>query len=163
RGWEWFYWDRLCQGAMHTLKGHAGRVSHLAFSPDGSLLASAGGDPEPAIKLWDTVTGQEVRTLKLPKGPVHLIAFSPDGRVLASCEAAGVTFWGAATGQELRVLTPDGQGVFGPVAFSPDWKTLAVSVTEAGKPSIRFWDLRDQRWLGALPQTTVAKHLKYSP
>jgi serine/threonine protein kinase len=50
-GWEWYYWDRMCQGELHTLKGHQGRVTAVAFSPDGSRLASAGGSGESSIKV----------------------------------------------------------------------------------------------------------------
>src|SRR5262249_8856254 len=62
RGWEWYYWDRMCQGELHTLKGHQGRVTAVAFSPDGSRLASAGGSDESTIKVWDTITGEELWT-----------------------------------------------------------------------------------------------------
>jgi WD40 repeat protein len=163
RGWEWYYWDRMCQGELHTLKGHQGTVTAVAFSPDGSRLASAGGSGDATIKLWHTVTGQELWVQAVPKGQYGKIAFRPDGRILASGTAAGVTFWDGATGKELRTLTPEGKAVFGPVAFSPDWKTLAVSVTEGGSRSIKFWDLHREKWLENIPQSTVTTGLQYSP
>src|SRR5262249_1250442 len=69
RGWEWYYLDRTCQGELYTLNAHGGQVEDVAFSPDGSLIASAGGTWNPtspgtsnsAIKLWDTVTGKPLR------------------------------------------------------------------------------------------------------
>jgi WD40 repeat protein len=163
RGWEWFYWDRMCKGELHTLKGHQGQVLAVAFSPDGSLLASAGGSPNPTIKVWDTVTGKELRTLTGFTAAVSMIVFSPDGRMLASRSSTAVTLWQVTTGKEIRTLTLEGKGTIGPVAFSPDWKTLAVGVSEGASKSIKFWDLGEQKWHGSLPANTDTHRLQYSP
>jgi WD40 repeat protein len=53
----------------------------VAFSPDGTLLASAGVERQ--VQLWDVATGRQVCTL--PHGDeVMAVAFSPDGTLLAS-------------------------------------------------------------------------------
>ena len=57
-------------------------VESIAFSPDGSTLAS--GAREKTIRLWDVVTGEQKRTLTGHMHWVKSIAFSPDGRTLAS-------------------------------------------------------------------------------
>jgi WD40 repeat protein len=67
------------------------------------------------------------------------------------------------TGKELRTLTPEGKAEFESVAFSHNWKTLALSVREAASRSIRFWDLSEEKWLGTIPQGTVIRSLHYSP
>ena len=48
---------------MHTLTGHSGGVSKVAFSRDGNLVTSvASGSSDKLVKIWDTKTGAEVRS-----------------------------------------------------------------------------------------------------
>ena len=55
-------WDAATGRKRLTLKGHAGIVRSVAFSPDGQRLASAGR--RSTVKVWDAATGQEICTLK---------------------------------------------------------------------------------------------------
>jgi len=70
---------------IRTLSGHSNPVWSVAFSPDGSKLAS--GSDDKTIKIWSVSDGSEIRTLSGHSSFVHSVAFSPDGTKLASGSA----------------------------------------------------------------------------
>jgi WD40 repeat protein len=68
--------------------------THLAFSPDGRLLALGGYDG--LLEVWDMMLGQVVAASRGHKEPIHAVAFSPDGRQLATGSAdSTVVLWDA--------------------------------------------------------------------
>jgi hypothetical protein len=68
----------------NTLKHKFGVLS-VAFSPDGTLLASGGEDTD--VFLWDTATRQSLVQLDFHLAAVNKVAFSPSGNTLASGSA----------------------------------------------------------------------------
>ena len=145
RNFEWYYLYRLCHADLLTLKGHAGRVHSVAYSPDGKRLIS--GSADKTVKVWDAQTGQEVRTLQGHTDSVSSVAFSPDGKRLASGSAdKTVKVWDAQTGQEIRTLQGHTDSVSS-VAFSPDGKRL---VSASGNGMVKMWDAQTGQELLAL-------------
>lgn len=115
-------WD--INSKTKTTLTHEGLVNSVAFSPDGTTLASAGTG---IVKLWDVATRTVVTTLRNTYGPV---AFSPDGIMLF----AGNKLWDVNT--TTVHATFDVQA--GSVTFSPDGGTLATTAQE----EVRLWDIQ---------------------
>ncbi|XP_077917425.1 WD repeat-containing protein 38 [Halichoerus grypus] len=75
-------WKPSTRGLLVQLKGHVTWVKSIAFSPDGSQLASAGYSH--MVKVWDCNTGKCIQTLKGVLDVAHACAFTPDGKLLVS-------------------------------------------------------------------------------
>jgi len=75
-------WDVENRRSVGEWHGHRAVVEHLAFSPDGRLLAS--GDEVGVIKVWDVPRRQEAFALRGHTWGIRGLDFSRDGRRLAS-------------------------------------------------------------------------------
>jgi hypothetical protein len=106
RSFEWYYLWGLCNGRLlHTIRAHSSTVQGVAFSPDGTTLASDSDDG--TICLWDTATGHR-RLLLTPtrNAAMEALAFSPDGKTLASGDTDGlVKLWDLASGKLRATLS----------------------------------------------------------
>ena len=111
-----------CPGALGTVRWrHGNQVMAVAFSPDGTRIAS--GSMDEAIHLWDASTGKLLRILRGHEAWVSAVFFTPDGKQLISCGGDNTArVWDVGTGKELRRWTIHGGWNF---ALSPDGKLLA--------------------------------------
>ena len=98
-------------------------IQDVAFSPDGSLLATASADG--SIGLWLARSAHLVRVLRDGAQAVEDVAFNPDGTLLAAAGIDGATrVWTVATGDRLYLFTGHTNPVEA-VAWSPDGRVLA--------------------------------------
>lgn len=145
---------------------HGDAVHSLAFAPDGTALASAGGNTESfTIRLWEMESGfgLPLRSLRGHKSIVWGVAFSPDGTMLASAskdETAKVWDW--RSGTLLKSL--DFPNEVTSVAFSPDSQTLAVGgVDEWPNAAVWTWSVASWQPLMQLTEFWNVPALAYSP
>jgi hypothetical protein len=126
----------LADPALHrVLSGHADRVKAVAVAPDGSWLASAGGN---TVRIWDVATGRERATLEDPTNWVETVAVAPDGSWLASGGGdRTVRIWDVTAGRERAVLTGHAC-VVRAVAVAPDGNWLASASPDQ---TVRIWDV----------------------
>ena len=122
-----------------------GKISQLAFSPDGSALWMASGDrTSTLITPWQTATWQKSPGWSLPVDtPITALAVSPQGdRLAAGGEDGMIYLWDATTGNEIVRLEANGVTALG---FNRDGRVL---FSAGGRDSaIRIWpvDLQDLR------------------
>ena len=142
-----------------TLRGHTSDVWDVAYSPDGTQVATASWDG--TAKIWDAKTGQELYTLEGHCKALQDVAYSPDGNQLATADEDGrVILWNPNTGEQSVKLMGHAGGVW-KIAFSPDDELLA---TAGWDQTIRIWDTNTGNEMVALPVGEAAHpYVAFSP
>ena len=137
----------------NSIEAHTRRITGIAFSPDGRILATSSDDL--IIMLWDVATGQQIgQRLQGHGGAVGFITFSPDSTILASGGSseylAGgriegqVILWDVATGRQIgSPLTPDGGYTVRALDFDAEGRRL-VSGSDLGV--VVVWDVDVGSW-----------------
>jgi WD40 repeat protein len=139
-------WDVESGKKLHTLTFKSfHQAVFLAFSPDGTKLASAGGDPwvrDTTIRLWDVTKGKEVLPLVGHSSPIPSVAISPNGAIVATAGQDGIIYlWDRSSGKHLFRLEghPDRHPQ---VSFSRDGQRMIWWETYNRYGTLRIWDSR---------------------
>jgi WD40 repeat protein len=128
-----------------TLSGHTARVTSVAISPDGELIASGGDDD--TLRFWEARTGRALLVMHSEVGPPEVVAFSADGTFLAAGTYKTVFVY-RLTGR-LGQHVPVHGAMNVSLAFHPG---KAILASASGNKDITLWDTATgkevERWRG---------------
>jgi len=119
-------WDVQGRRPPRTLRGHASRITALAYSPDGKTLSSGGADG--VVILWDPAAGREVGRLERKMTPVTALAYSPDGRTLTISAGPALELWDMPARRFRAPLETEALAIKS-IAFAPGGRSLAIAGT----------------------------------
>ncbi|HEX3657065.1 MAG TPA: WD40 repeat domain-containing protein [Pirellulales bacterium] len=138
-------WGMGERPTQQRLGKHPRAVTRVMFSPDGSLLASAG--QEGSVMLWNVAEARRVAWWKKAHDRIiHGLDFTPDGQQLVTCaEDQRTKFWNIESGQLVAELPKSADELRG-VLVSPDGAHLALADTHG----ITLWKLPERTRLGKL-------------
>ncbi len=125
-----------------------------AFSPDGTLLATALGD-DPVIRVREVGTAREVAALHGHSAGVVQVEFTPDGTGLVSSSMDGTARrWDVGTETEACRFVGHTDGVFS-LSLSADGSRLA---TRGPDGTVRIWEAATCEPLQVLTQDALGLH-----
>ncbi|KAK6608443.1 NACHT and WD40 domain protein [Botrytis cinerea] len=140
-------WDTVTDKASQMIQIHSDLVESIAFSPDGTKVAS--GSFDKTIRFWDAVTGKLLQILR-HSNHVKSFAFSPDGTKIASGSYDGMIWlWDTATGKLLQIFQSHYSNWIDSIAFSPDGTKIASRSNNRFNRTIwvRVWDITTNKLL----------------
>jgi len=159
-------WEASSGAPLRVLE-HAAPVTTVAFSPDGTQIAT--GDAAGVIYLWDVLEGTLIKSLSAHPAPIRALAFSPDGTQIATGSDQRFTrVWNVTRGTRIVEFDNTTDDAVLALAYSPDGSLLATS---GGNPdaftrdnSIRLWELGTQRVVGGmLGHDATVMQIAFSP
>ncbi len=158
RDFLWYHLWKENHQELRTLKRLSNAESFLSCSSDGKMVVVINDEGE--IRLWDRVNDRYVLTLP-EKSRYFLegVAISSDGKNLAVNQDSQISVWNTETRQKLKTLKGDAPE--GPMAFSPDGKSLASAGLFTS--TIKVWDIVSGKNLDTLNSKTSGLSISYSP
>jgi WD40 repeat protein len=151
--WLWDYRSgrRLWTQRANREQGKAEHLSAIAFSPDGSTLATAGLFE--GVFLWDAETGRQLARFPYDPPPKdydrHInpsVSFSQDGRLVACGSGNDRGYiWSVESGKKVWTAAP--AKCAQTIAFSPDGNLFA---SVAGRHRLTLWDVASRKPVGQI-------------
>ncbi len=154
--WSTDTWQR-------TVDAIGGRLERLRFSPDGSVLAGAGGN-NGSVVLFDVATMAR-RELSHADVEPSALCFSPDGKTLVTNGSFGqVHVWNVATGAHQKTFAHAGYNEA--IACAPNDARVAVggkvpTVSHVEVPTTRVYDIASSREVLDLDGARPIEHAEW--
>ncbi len=148
---EVILWDARTGVLRRRLSGFSDRVVALAFSNNGTLLATGGGPAtgDGEVKLFEAATGKQLLDIKnAHSDTVFAVRFSPDDKVLATGSADKfVKTFAVDSGKLLKQFEGHTHHVLG-IGWKGDGKLLA----SAGADNVvKVWDFASGEQVRTIP------------
>ena len=128
---------------VFTLDGHVENVTDVAWSPDGTSIATTSYDGR--ARFFDARTGAHRFTTLGRQGPMHDLDWSPDATRLVTANSDGVAAVWLMTApgpqEELRLSAHEIRNGVSGVAFSPDGTRIMAGTFGATVPTAVVWDV----------------------
>lgn len=167
---------QIAEKAIFTLFDDTERIESLAFSPDGSKLASCSDDAY--VHIWDATEGWDqankdssFELLTSFTGdkykPVNAVAFSPDGILLAS-GSNPIKIWNVTDDWSLVKSISGHNSEISCLTFSPDGSILvsgsgSKQATRSADDSIKIWNTDDWSLQKSINGTSYVEAIAFSP
>ncbi len=129
-------WEPEASRPKYTIHLDKRETIEAAFSPDGAVLALAGGGFD-HVELWDVAGRRKIRDIQASDSSTISPVFSPNGKLLAFSDFTGVRIVDLDGMVERAVLSGHVRSARA-IAFSPDSKTLASCGIDG---TTRLWNL----------------------
>jgi serine/threonine protein kinase len=138
-GLTWWIARNPPEGTLFsTYRGHTDTVRSVAWSPDGSRIAS--GSADNTVQVWNAADGSHIYTYRRHIGSVTAVAWSPDGsRIASGGYDVSVHVWNTADGSIIYTY-PDIANVVFAVAWSPDGSRIASG---GQLETVQVWNAAD--------------------
>ena len=92
--WGFGAFDIVKRQQRYLITGHKGRVTSIAYSPDGKTIATGSWDQ--TVRLWDAASGKEIACYDFGIGRIYCLTYAPDGlRIAAAGEKGTIAIWDA--------------------------------------------------------------------
>lgn len=139
------------------LEEHCSEIRSIAFSPDGTLLASSGDDK--TICVWDVRSRRCARKI-YNYTPVLSIVFSPDGKLIAGGDTNDIILWKVESGERVKVLHGSNRyRNYRSISFSADGKIIAG----AGRFGVYLFDMISGECIESRRSDDVLWSVAFSP